>query len=411
VAEANVWNFADGVVVNAGIFPANNLIIHTGDLTITGAGADTTSVNGGDAGRVFQVNSGITATLSALTIEDGNAGSGNGGGLLNMGKAILDGVRLTGNNARHGAGIYSSGNLTVQNSTLDNNGAFSNFSGSGGGIYNASFGVATLSNSTISGNSAWNQGGGIYQGSIGSLTMDHVTVADNLATTGSGGGVVKNGSGAFYLTNSLIADNESSGTTAEECAGIFTTLTSQSLVEAITFACSISGGFIAGDPNLQPLDFYGGSTPVHELNAGSLAIDAAGTETQTADQHNNPRPAEGDGDGGAMSDLGAMEFCGSAAPIVPDVAVALSATDVTLSWTAQGGMVYEVWRSDVPYFAIGDVGAVLVDTTMGGVVVNAGILTPNTPIYYHVRTTNDCGVAVTTPVAIGVFMFDIVPGS
>ncbi|VAW42509.1 hypothetical protein MNBD_CHLOROFLEXI01-1452 [hydrothermal vent metagenome] len=64
-----------------------------------------------------------------------------------------------GNTPSNGGGIYNSGILTVTNSTLSSNSA-----NNGGGIYNNS-GTTTVTNSTFSGNSANNDGGGILNGS------------------------------------------------------------------------------------------------------------------------------------------------------------------------------------------------------------------------------------------------------
>ena len=55
----------------------------TGTETITGPAAGVT-VNGNNASRVFQVDGGVTASISGLTITDGNAS--NGGGLSNFGR-------------------------------------------------------------------------------------------------------------------------------------------------------------------------------------------------------------------------------------------------------------------------------------------------------------------------------------
>ena len=55
-----------------------------------------------------------------------------------------------GNGVADGGGIYNTGTLTVQNSTLSGNTTGGN--GSGGGIYNT--GTLTVQNSTLSGNTS-----------------------------------------------------------------------------------------------------------------------------------------------------------------------------------------------------------------------------------------------------------------
>ena len=52
-------------------------------VTISGPGADQLSVNGNAASRVFYIASGKTVTISGLTITNGNATGGNGGGIYN----------------------------------------------------------------------------------------------------------------------------------------------------------------------------------------------------------------------------------------------------------------------------------------------------------------------------------------
>ena len=54
----------------------------SGTETITGPAAGVT-VSGGGLSRVFQVDAGVTASISGLTITGGNDATGNGGGLYN----------------------------------------------------------------------------------------------------------------------------------------------------------------------------------------------------------------------------------------------------------------------------------------------------------------------------------------
>ncbi len=54
----------------------------TGTETITGPAAGVT-VSGGGLSRVFQIDGGVTASISGMTITGGNAFSGNGGSFCN----------------------------------------------------------------------------------------------------------------------------------------------------------------------------------------------------------------------------------------------------------------------------------------------------------------------------------------
>ena len=99
-------------------------------------------------------------------------------------------------------GIHATGltNLTVTNSTISGNSANTGFPGgdSGGGIYGADL----VENSTISGNSAATSGGGIYGGVI---EIVNSTISGNSAGT-SGGGIY-NFPYSLNVANSTITGN------------------------------------------------------------------------------------------------------------------------------------------------------------------------------------------------------------
>ena len=66
------------------------------------------TVSGGGTSRVFQVDAGVTASISGLTITGGNAGYSTGGGLYNDGTATLTNCTVSGNSAtgNGGGGLY-----------------------------------------------------------------------------------------------------------------------------------------------------------------------------------------------------------------------------------------------------------------------------------------------------------------
>src|SRR5438132_975414 len=79
----------------------------------------------------------------------------------------------------------------------------------GGGIYND--GTMSISNSTLSHNSAY-QGGGIYDYAPdggGTLTITNSTFANNTATSGIGGGIYSE-EGTVSITNSTFVNNSAS---------------------------------------------------------------------------------------------------------------------------------------------------------------------------------------------------------
>ena len=168
-----------------------------GPMTIEGPDAGVT-VSGGHKVGVFQVSAGVTASLSGLTITGGSA-TGSGGGLLNQGATTLTDCTLSGNSAApvgNGGGLYSSGSITLTDCTLSGNSA----GVLGGGLL--TFGTATITDCTISGNSA-GFGGGLYN--FGTATITDCTVSGNSA--GFGGGLYTRGSQPAALTDTIVAGN------------------------------------------------------------------------------------------------------------------------------------------------------------------------------------------------------------
>ena len=94
-------------------------------VTIDGPGASQLSVSGGGTSGVFDVASGVTASLSGLTLTGGSGDSGYYGD--------------------NGGGLYNDGTVTVNNCTISGNSA----GGRGGGLFNYNSGTATLTDCTI----------------------------------------------------------------------------------------------------------------------------------------------------------------------------------------------------------------------------------------------------------------------
>ncbi len=195
-------------------------------LTIQGAGAGQTILDGGGLDRVFEINPpglapSVVVTLAGLTIRNGSVSGADGGGIRVAGAdgssaslTVRDSV-VTGNTTNgFGGGIRVNGSLTLINTTVSNNSATTT-GGAGGGI--DSSGTLTVTNSTISGNASSGttlseSGGGIWQ-SGPSLTITGSTISGNSAAAASSGGGIFVGSGAAAtLTNSTISGNSAPGT-------------------------------------------------------------------------------------------------------------------------------------------------------------------------------------------------------
>lgn len=144
----------------------------TADLTIIGAGAATTIVDGTDLDRVFDVH-GVTVSISGVTIQNGNVG-GSGAGILNRlgGSLTVTGATVTSNVASEtGGGIRNDGTATLVNVTISDNVA-----NAGGGFKNGFFAVsATLTDVAIDGNTTTGDFGGGISKDGGTLTMSRST--------------------------------------------------------------------------------------------------------------------------------------------------------------------------------------------------------------------------------------------
>ena len=182
-------------------------IVIDNDVILDGEGNLT--VDGDEDDRVFSVPEGVVAELRGFLVTGGTSGfQHDGGGINNQGTLTLTDSTVSGNTAGHGGGIWSKGTLTLTDSTVSGNTATGTYSQGGGGIWHE--GTLTLTNSTVSGNTG-DYGGGIVNG--GTLTLIHSTVSGNTAKIPGGG--IYNG-GTAMLTNSTV-----SGNTADSGGGIY----------------------------------------------------------------------------------------------------------------------------------------------------------------------------------------------
>ena len=155
------------------------------DMQIVGPGADQFMVRrntGGDY-RIFVITSNGTepvVSISGITISNGNASQTLGGGILNFGTLTVTDSTISGNSAFRGGGISNHETLTVTRSTISGNRA-----DLGGGIYSDTGNLynlskrTTVTNSTISGNSS-PRGGGVLNWD-GLTVIEHSTMTRNTA--------------------------------------------------------------------------------------------------------------------------------------------------------------------------------------------------------------------------------------
>jgi len=335
----------ESIMVAAATYTENLTISFS--LNVIGSGAGTTIIDGGRVGRVVTIpHSNVQVNLANVTIRNG-LGRANGGGIYNSGTlTIIDSV-VSGNEVVppncgliscgvSGGGISNVGTLTVNNSTVIGNTAYESGSRAfafGGGISNTNGGMVTINGSTVSQNSvrikflsSQADGGGIYNG--GTVTISNSTITGNTASgfsafrsggignqgnltvnnstvSGNSGGI-ESLSGSTTLQNSIVANNSGGN-----CHG---TMSSSGYNLSSDGSCNLShtGDLNNTDPLLGTLGNYGGPTQTIPLLSGSPAIDGGNPSGCTdgqgnllkTDQRGMPRPDHEDTGG---CDIGAYE--------------------------------------------------------------------------------------------------------
>ncbi|MFN8663074.1 MAG: hypothetical protein U0075_14395 [Thermomicrobiales bacterium] len=195
---AGVWNLAATLEIDR-------------SLTLVGAGAGQTILDGLDQRRVLQIFFPVSVTLQALTITRGRDSSG-GAGIRAAGYLTLIDVAVTGNHVvapavLGGGAIINHGNLTLRNSRITGN---TSEGPTGGGIFNMAGVVSLESGSRIEENSAAVGGGVANHG--GQVTLeDGSQVARNTANVGGGISNGNGGSVTLHAGSRLEANSASPG--------------------------------------------------------------------------------------------------------------------------------------------------------------------------------------------------------
>jgi hypothetical protein len=313
-------------------------------MAILGPVSGLVTIDGNDAYQPFLIEENVAASISDLTISNGQ--SPLGGAIANFGELTLSDIRIINNSAEFGGGgISNEGGLLIHNSTIAFNlvgdsgigGGVENFGGSiliidsrisqnsaefGGAIDNfgqlqilhstldnnqgmvggaiGNTGELLMVNSTISGNSAAS-GGGIdnFQGQVELL---HVTIAGNSATEGGG---IKSDI-AFTVKNSLIVSSPMGNDCDLDPAFPPSALGSNLDTDG---TCTGFQSTTVQALDLKPLIDNGGPTETHALGPASAAVDAANDCTEldgsthvSEDQRGVARPQS------LHCDIGAFEL-------------------------------------------------------------------------------------------------------
>ncbi|HEV7646303.1 MAG TPA: choice-of-anchor Q domain-containing protein [Pyrinomonadaceae bacterium] len=286
ISEANALAGPDIITLGAFVYtqslgPSEENLNAGGDwdiksnITINGAGEATTILQavGCSAGRdrVLDVGGGITVSLNNLTIRNGclsTVAPNLGAGIWNTGNLTLNSVTVRDNLVQNfeggasGGGIFNwSGSLTLNNSTVTNNSVTGAMFGgtAGGGIYSQSSSPIVITGSSISGNQAggFNQssfGGGMYVLRAGSLTITDSHFDNNTVSGTSGGNaggglsvVSDTGSMTVNITGSTFNTNHGTSPDSGGVGAYFSTLESTNASLAVTMdRTSVNGNIGTG---------------------------------------------------------------------------------------------------------------------------------------------------------------------
>ncbi len=266
-----------------------------GALHVTGMSGTLVTINGGTVsnnsaareGGGLWGQSGSTLTVSNRTTIDGNIAAG---------AATDDG----------GGGVFNNGGtLNISTATISNNSA-TGAAGTGGGILNISGGMMAIETSTISGNTS-NAGAGIHND--GSMTITNSTITNNTAAIDGGGYAQMNSSNTVTITSSIVAGNtttsgsgidiySSMGTTT---SGGYNLIGQDDAGHFSAMSTDMEGSATAAiDAKLNVLADNGGGVETHSLQPSSPAINKGNPSDNSNDQRDSTVYSTG-------RDIGAFE--------------------------------------------------------------------------------------------------------
>lgn len=212
IAKAsNVTGAATGDTIVFSL-PANSTITLTGselfldrNLTIDANASRNIAIDGDGRSRVINIKENATIALKHVTITNGYNET-YGAGISNRGLLVLMNCVVSENVSYSGAGILNFGTASLIDTNVSDNLSSGKYTIGGGAIYN-SLGSMTISNSTLSNNSAQGDGGG--GGAIlndGYLSVNDSSISDN-KSIGPGGAIFNYEHGTLWLTDSIISGN------------------------------------------------------------------------------------------------------------------------------------------------------------------------------------------------------------
>jgi hypothetical protein len=329
ICAANANSDADTITLPAGTFvftrTGNDDNASLGDLditqsvTINGAGAGSTIIDGQNADRIFDIapisicncavnfsgltlrngsasssnfsvggamyiNQGTTVTISNSILSNNQSVTSTGGAIENRGSLTLTNVTMQNNTAKAlGGAINSIRSLTVTNSTFTNNQAEA-----GGALYintDSTF-SATITGSTFTNNhtvatasGVTDDGAAIAADTDGSVSITMSTFTGNGAAN-NGGALYFNDSNTQAAVGTMTANfNRIVGNTAATGSGLYR---ASGTVNAINNWWGCNAG-----PTASPCDLVAGTATFNpwlflRLSASPTTINTGGTSTLTA---------------------------------------------------------------------------------------------------------------------------------
>lgn len=199
--QAAVDAAPDGATVRiCGGTYVENVVVDS-DVTLEGAGAGRTIVDGSEQGSVVRVAGvDVHLTVRGLTLQHGTADSG-GGISSESGSVTISGTVIRDNTAGAGGGVYFTGSVVADADTV----ITGNVAGEGGGVYG--YGSPTWSGGRIEHNDATVAGGGVVlDADEGELR--HVAIVGNHSGDEAGGIFLYNGA---TLRDCSVSDNTADG--------------------------------------------------------------------------------------------------------------------------------------------------------------------------------------------------------
>ena len=262
------------------------------------------TANGG--GINMRHSNGGTVTINSNSVLSNNVAGSDGGAILTsfVQTVSMTGGSITGNTAQGtgdsgtGGGLFNASNAgvstTLSGVTISNNIATAGTAGTGGGVADGANSPISISNCSITGNSADNGGGVAVVSSGGSQTMtvsSSSTISGNTATTG-GAAYVSAGGLAFsntntvsgnidVVTNATAALTGNAGSTTNLTGNLTMsngTITGNSGIFNITGNYSQSGGTLNG--NTSTFDMTGSfsqSGGIFNANTSTFNVDTGAT--------------------------------------------------------------------------------------------------------------------------------------